>query len=1149
MSSSSTLDRVKPRRTKFTQSVADNSIGRLASKVKRIKEGKKREESRESDGFKDVELVEEHVEQIMCPGSAPFNKQRMFSKHSSYVQERNQKNRPLPDPEYKPKRINLKHSLNSLKRMKKNASRPLPTPSEVLDDRQPSSMNYKFIKTSKDGIEYCRVLNGPSPAPESYCQEESDLENEDYLDDTENLYSEIEDLIRNNKNERCVSEEDNDSASYSNGNSSNEKYIDKKVRKTRKAFIQFRERKSRNFEVRAMIHGQVEHEYDEDVESDHYATLTLNEDDDDDEEEENTDEECGKSSNFGGRCKQEDDGMNSSNSSEVLSVHDGRSISNLSSLPRIALKDDNLKTFFDEKGTPIKKYTTRQRTTNIYETLEDVKETLKNLEFDNSQIPNSEFLDNRAGTHGEISKNESESFLPDELTKTNMKENSKSVEKDEEFTSTISKESLENSDNTVSRSSSPFDTKITMMEPDSDQNTTSISITKKKNDATDADLYPDDSERPCLTSAYSIADLCDNSEEDTGIQLRGNTILIKVGDDSFDSRDVSFDAETERTPEEFKMSLKKCSSISSINILLDDTEDDYTFSRDTEDEKPGSTMGTIAEISAVEENCNEISYYNDSCVSISLTNGGEESSPSNMYICRDSMEDDKTKKEESDYTGKSIGTLSPNNELLINTEEVHYSSPASSEMDIKSLDSGNASDSIEDRDDSFDADSLADESNSSSFIEKEMSKFNDINSNAIEFEIDESNFTSQHDQTMTEEDFELSLAELESREDSNPEDTALVTCKFEMGVMEPILEEESFESEVNENQPDTPGRHVYQNAEAIRHKTSKVYLDLSPTSATTSNNISIKQICNENEYQNMEEAIIFKSQQTLQFADSKSKHTVTSIKSVEPLDLEHPFLLPEAIGRKAFLPSRSCSTLPRNSQIRFQEYTPIQKFDNSVTPIYQNVSPAPSPCLQDNSASTCVYENLSPTPPLLEPQTAVIYANTPSPKVENRTVTSFSYISLSPRSAAEEHIQNNKIPQEPATAANSSSRTSELPYASLKSFYNSPFSESQRDPSDKNSEKTEATAIYAEMNEEKCITTNLINLSIDENEVINETPEINSSNEQLQDGRVAVSCVYLEFQKTSSLSSDSGCMSGGEDYLTGEADNISPKPAPERLLM
>jgi len=122
LSSLTNLDRVKSVKPHYG---GDNHIGKLASKVKKLKETKRKEGNygKENDGEGKISSV----------GSKLFEKHRKLSKQNTYVKDISRlSNRPLPDPHEKEtekkNKINLIDGLNSLKRYKMIKNRPLPKP-------------------------------------------------------------------------------------------------------------------------------------------------------------------------------------------------------------------------------------------------------------------------------------------------------------------------------------------------------------------------------------------------------------------------------------------------------------------------------------------------------------------------------------------------------------------------------------------------------------------------------------------------------------------------------------------------------------------------------------------------------------------------------------------------------------------------------------------------------------------------------------------------------------------------------------------------------------------------------------------------------------------------------------------------------------
>ncbi|KAF2355407.1 CABIT domain [Trinorchestia longiramus] len=1079
-----TLDRVKPRR-----SVADNSIGRLATKVMKMKENRKKDEI-----CKESDCLNQSLENINYPRTKLFEKQRSLSKQNTYVQDINRRNLPLPEPATKSNKLNIKYSLNSLKRTKKIKNRPLPTPTELVvdtpEDSHPDSMTYKFIKTSKDGIEYCRVLDESNSFPAHFSLDDFEEEKEERgeNEDTENLYSEIDDSMANDGMDLDFSDEERDSASYSNGNSSNENSIDTKISRDEQMFLKFRERASRNLEVKALVHAgyQKSPKIDDQIESDHYATLTLNEDDDDDDDD-TTEENLltdGISHHF--------DRKRSERSLRFVSMKGDfcDSLENVST----SLPDTNLKTFVDPNGTMREKYIMRQRRHNIYETLDEVRES-------------------SAEDLGAENVTDDKCLIVDEsdVVTHRVNQNEKSVPSDMTINSSPQTQQQEKTESAEKYSSS-YTSSVTLIETDCSKEQDSSFATKMSSDlskTTLCDTVICEESKPGLTSAYSIADLCSEDEEGYGIQVRGNTILIKVSDES--PKDTVFDAEAEK-PLDSKSNLKKCSSVSSINILLDDNEDFLVLMNETDGDCAPSVM-TINETSNSNENFNETSYCKEACVSISIIGGTE--TMTTAKISDDIV--DEMYGHQTEETYKSIGILSPNNELLINTAEVHFNDQPSSDLDRKSLDSGNASDEVEDHEDSFDADSLAEESvepyteqNTCQALEKAIMEELEFE-NGDEFDaIDGDDDEDVDDADDMSEIYEYRYAQRGRDIELEEEQIPILTSKYEISVMEPIMEEDSYESEPSESMPNSPGRHVYQNQSISASANSSDvdnFLSLSNALGSTK---SSPDLSKENQYENMDTLThteIFTSQQTVRLETSHPEICRSSLKSVEPLDLEYPFLMADAFEQDA---RRSCMTMPRPFSSR---YKLSQMKENLIkecsAPLYQNIERSEDP-------PTSMYENVSPSPSVCTP--VAIYENTSSPPPEHRTVTSFSFISLSPRSIlGEETVKNDCIHQTQKV-------TADLPRESLKSFYNSPFINNPRTDDDQ-SQSAEGTTMQAfkdSENSKVCLGVGLIPGVL--SSIRNDPSRTNTPDNSTPDS----SNPFLDFRKVSSLSSDSGCLSGDD---------------------
>ncbi|XP_018015266.2 uncharacterized protein LOC108672151 [Hyalella azteca] len=1120
MSAFSTLDRVKPRRSMFTQSVTDTSIGRLASKINKMKESRKRESI--SEKYRDNNGLGHSFEQIVCPNTKLFEKQRSLSKQNTFVQEINRKNRPLPDTSTKTTTtiINLKHSLNSLRRGKKIGSRPLPTPCELLvtppDDSQPSLTTYKFIKTSKDGIEYCRVSDNSSPAPTSLGLEDSDMDDDGLDEDTENLYSEIEDLM-SNKMDLDFSDEERDSASSSNGNSSNGYSSETKMTRKNRMFLNFKGTVSQDVAIKAEVHSRNRFDSPKSVaesEDDHYATITLNEDDDDSEQDidKNRDsyiQNMNKANAFDDFQKQE---LKEAGAEDSVSIKGdwSDSLENVSALPN----ESKIQTFVDQKGAVREKYFTRQRSINIYETLEEAVENSKHNSSTNDSNQDSD--DELIGD----SSSPRERPLNEDLKKVIFHdiEDSAILTSNEPIDDSIADEEAETD------LSPSLNTTITMVEDESRPGRTSISITEapfEPSGNSTRTFRPVAKPSLGLTSACSIADLCNaDEEEDYEIQMRGNTILIKVCDDSSVSRDTSFDTEMEKSNDDMKPNLKKCSSVSSINILLDDNEDFCTHSEHVRSE----------------ETCNEISYLNESCVSISIINR-----PENLTIAKLSSDivEEMYGKAEEPY--KSIGTLLPNNELRINTEENHFANTPTSEMDQKSLDSGNASDEVEDQEDSFDADSLADEECESPRIVKKYEGLSQDSREEIHEELNSDNEDTYDDtnpDNATESyDFTCPQDIEDDKEDGEEKIFSLttLTSKYEISIMEPILEEDSYDSEANESFPNSPRRLVYQNMPLAINSDAEYVVDIKKFSAelnvdllkTSDGFDSSPQCSNENQYENVDPPAqkATAADKLMKFETSLTGKCRSSLKSVEPLDLEHPFLLAEALS-KDFPPTnnRMSRTLPRSLQTNSSFCYLEERTDLSLAPLYQNVT-------QPEEPSSSVYENVTPTPSLCS---AALYANTPSPSDDNRTVTSFSYISLSPRSPTSQ-IQNNHLPGVPFLPSNHPSRVSaDLPRDSLKSFYNSPFSLDGLKIEEDELYKTPSNMLTERPNIPITDPTPPTGTKTDAS-----SRNLDGSSDSYDQSGSSYSTHH---RKVSSLSSDSGCLSSDESEIPTKALQTDESP-------
>ena len=210
----------------------------------------------------------------------------------------------------------------------------------------------------------------------------------------------------------------------------------------------------------------------------------------------------------------------------------------------------------------------------------------------------------------------------------------------------------------------PYTSMITMINNDNSENQTSICIMKQS-----------------TGKEHKVPDL----EMSKDISTRGNTILIKVLDDATPSihQDSGIDYSGK------KSKLKKCSSVSSINILLDDNEDDIILSSQEKEFKNNQglhrkypSMVTITEPVRTVDN----KTLSDASLSISIP------------------------EQDTNFSGVGIEILSSSHELIINCNGDTGKRKPSRDSDSKSVDSGNATDEVEVSEDSFDNDSLDDDS-------------------------------------------------------------------------------------------------------------------------------------------------------------------------------------------------------------------------------------------------------------------------------------------------------------------------------------------------------------------------------------------------------------------------------------------------------
>ena len=952
LSALSNHDRVKPIKPRLTHSVSENHIGKLASKVKKIKEAKRKIQGK--DNYKENCVTHESLPpQIVCPGTKLFTKHRKLSKQNTYVKDINRINRPLPNPHEQEKRTINKFT-ESLKKYRKLKNRPLPNPNENFENCSDDDDNHTFSKCKYkendcDGIEYSRVTDNFSPPPESIL----DLESEE--EDAENLYSEIDEYMCT-RNEIDLSDEELDSATYSNETSSSQDdSIDTKTRRSREKLLKFHRS---SFEVTALVHNRNnERKLPEDLIGDHYATLTINDDEDDETE---LDEEfitklSTKNETSGGRtvsrrpnCTDDGDVPR-----DTLSISGSLcdSLEDIPTLPAMKISPGELKTCILNDGTIRKKYLTRQRA-NHYETLDEAKQAAKELESPKSITENSST----------------------DVSELKCDCKSKSA-----------------------TNHSPYSSMITMIGTEENDKKTSIAITKVINSKFAA--------QPKLTSSISLANLAEVKDDDKSIKMRGNTILIKVLDECPSSSDNFAQQKTRNGS-----LLQKSCSISSINILLEDEIDDVSVSQsdltvighDSAREynfplhQRYPSMVTISEFPLSYVENKEVTYYNEARINIGLSN----SDCSNGQGIAQEVEDHETTPavaRRSNSYDSAVGSLdNSNNEIIISCGDEN-AALIRREVDSKSLDSGNASDEIEDSENSFDADSLIDEN--------ELTECETVLMECSQYF--ENNVAAQDISVPQDGNLTGSLSErLYSNQDifCSPEDVGRKQGDFsehlgENIAMEPILEEDSEDSidylvddqfdtlSAITEEPETPRSDCSNNCYENCYENN--YIDDNLSGIITDFNDSSND--SNEDYVNTQELAFDSDHSTIKPAHDKKLSSTSLILSPRiarpsvaqlPIDLD---------------PKDSSSNANFTENVKRSEYVPLVKLDTAVTPLLP-VQPAVKSLVFFNSDSKTNVE---------------INADNDHVDIPNTYVSTCSISRLAP----------------------------DVPMESIKSFYNSPIAD------------------------------------------------------------------------------------------------------------
>ena len=983
--------------------------------MKKLKEAKKRESVKEN--CKEGDYPRDYVPaQIVCPGTKLFTKHRKLSKQNTYVKEINRRNRPLPDPseEGKQQTSKLKESIKKYKRLK---NRPLPNPNDIYsdDDENLPFLNYKYLKSDRDGIEYGQVLDSFSSPPESLFDIETD---EEY--DGENLYSEIDEYACT-RNEIDLSDEEIDSANYSNENSSQENSIDTKINRTNNKHFKYL-RDSRNFEVTAMIHNRSRRiKLPENLESDHYATLTID-DDDSGEDNDNVNKgrkdfhECmaGEKNKHVSLAELElttrENSARDADKGSLISSHSGSLCDSLEDLPSLPIsvlgaKPNKLKTFLDNDGTIKKKYLARQRN-NHYESLDDVKLAVTKLSSTNAK--------------------ESESVGPDTMVNANDKRQASKLDHSS-YSSMITMTGVEETDTKTSIAI----LKITQNDSEEDQ-----TIYREKNN--NLGSYHN------LTSSLSLANLTDIEDPDNSIKMRGNTILIKVLDDCPEEK-VLANQMSSNSLKDGRLPLRKSCSISSINIVLDDNEDDYILGKDEcrdgfrkEGKEPLNkkypSLVRVVELpkSKTSDIIGEVTYYNQARITIEIPNSeiSCEGSPT-TGVPTQAINEPVSKYIDmitlNETSAPGVAIMSSSNELVISCG-VDKPSSNKREIDSKSLDSGNASDDIEDSENSFDVDSLIDECDSTDCIKK-----------ALDYSTGEDNFIEapvsvieQFQDLETDTFDELSdLQEFSSTYESSVEE-----CNFIDQIVDSIAMEAIMEEDIED--PISYSKDIQFDAlSAITEETE------SPRSEVDHLNLSFDNIDafehkdntgNGNEYD-----LDYNAELPLPNTEYSRFRDISEVKSDSVADYTN-----QMFSQKILSPNIMCSSFEAISgsdaatlsiddasveSLPFT-YVPLEDTESAVTPLSPTLSKNVSRLENVSFSSASTPPSLEDEPLLLQCQpiaTCTQAHEDDAPKATSERPSHFSNI-----------IARAKISKIP----------SEIAMESLKSFYNSPIVNSNKSEKD-----------------------------------------------------------------------------------------------------